>query len=353
MNILELLKRLFRKNKVVHTPVEGSLLVEPPKPEDWLFGASNFFDDKHVQNPSMDWTNSLPVEESQIKAKAETMSCVTHAFLNAIEIVTFVKYGIRENWSERFTAKMSGTTRNGNSFANVMNSIRKDGCVPETKWAFDDSMTWDDFYKTIFDEIKKLGQEWGYTFNHLYVNMKNDAEVKKAMIYSPLVIAVNAWYERNGRYFNPQPGKYNHATLIIKPDIGDGIKIFDSYNPYLKWLEKGTDIYEWGVAVDVTKIGGNTEGEKLFNRLKGKLILLPYSNGEMYRVMEDHLRYVVVNVGDEQLAKKFHQYLRDSKVLTGLTNEDFSKLKQYMKERFGEAKIVEGNFVGLSELLKG
>ena len=81
-------------------------------------------------NPSGDWSAFLPVGESQIGLYGDTLACVTFSALNCLETLQKFK-GNDTNYSDRFTAKMSGTTKNGNYLQAVANSIRHDGLVDE------------------------------------------------------------------------------------------------------------------------------------------------------------------------------------------------------------------------------
>jgi zinc D-Ala-D-Ala carboxypeptidase len=132
-------------------------------------------------NPSGDWRPYLPLEEKQHNFSFDTMSCTTFSALNVIE--TFVNFLMEKgkitsaqigelaelgflqngkfNCSDRFTAIMSGTMPNGNYFQNVLDSIRKDGLLPEKDFPFT-GKTWAEYHdkskitQTMKDKAKRV-----------------------------------------------------------------------------------------------------------------------------------------------------------------------------------------------------
>lgn len=107
------------------------------------------------------WDNFMPVEELQLGTYFDTFACVTFSALNCIETLFERKFGVPANFSDRFTAKKSGTTRNGNSLVAVASSIRHDGLVDENSWPFargrDEKVTWEEYYKEIPESVVAEG----------------------------------------------------------------------------------------------------------------------------------------------------------------------------------------------------
>lgn len=147
------------------------ILIRPPSPTDYIAGEETGIVYREITN---DWTPYLPDDEKQRLKKFDTSACVTFSAFNTIEAqinwlirhelrkeqidkleeLGFLDGNYRINISDRFTAKMSGTTKQGNYQTNVADSIRKDGFVPEKDWKADDKMTWDEYYAEIPQEIK-------------------------------------------------------------------------------------------------------------------------------------------------------------------------------------------------------
>ncbi|MCI0561489.1 MAG: hypothetical protein MN733_23625, partial [Nitrososphaera sp.] len=133
----------------------GLLTTNKLDTRDWRFAGVTGMQGPEL-NLSGDWTEYLPVKELQKRNGLETMACVSFSALNAIE--TLSNYLV-QNWnkSDRFTAKESGTTKSGNYYAKVAECIRLQGLVDEIDWPFE-GKTWEEFYKTIPDEIKAYGK---------------------------------------------------------------------------------------------------------------------------------------------------------------------------------------------------
>src|SRR3990167_263004 len=111
--LIALFKRLFSKQTSKN--FSDGFLPYTPKPEDWKFGAIG----GPVLAPDGQWLKYLPDGERQRKRNAETMACVSFSALNAFEALLKAKYGSTINRSDRFTAKKSGTSEEGNTFGRV------------------------------------------------------------------------------------------------------------------------------------------------------------------------------------------------------------------------------------------
>jgi len=165
-----------------------------------------------------------------------------------------------------------------------------------------------------------------------------------------LQIAVYAWLQdNNSEYYRPDGYPYNHATIAGNKNK----KAFDSYNPFVKQLRADYDVYRWAKLFDVQKIKSTDPGEKLYERFNGKLIILPYRNGEVYCINDDHIVKVKFDISDDKLFEKIHNVLKKEKAFTGLTNEDFELLHDHMKAMFGNEDIIkESKVVNDDKLLK-
>src|SRR6185436_3344551 len=109
--------------------------------------------------PTRDWTPYLPVFESQSYKYFDPFDCVTRSATNCLEILWKRRYGDEVNFSDRFTAKMSGTTPIGNTFVNVGDSIRHDGLVPEVDYTAPfDLISRDEYYKAIDPKLIDEGK---------------------------------------------------------------------------------------------------------------------------------------------------------------------------------------------------
>jgi hypothetical protein len=184
---------------------------------DWIAGgASNIV--YEVRNPSGDWTPYIPKGEVQHTNSVDYMDCVTRSLLNSIEIQHKFLTGTEVNYSDRFLAKMSGTTHQGNYLWAVADTLRSVGVVKEEDHPTIDNMTWDDYYAEISQWLKDKAKKW-FDENDLKYEWIEPITVEnliKHLKQAPLQIVI--------------PG---HAVVDIlqKEDI---YKYFDSYKPFVK-----------------------------------------------------------------------------------------------------------------------
>ena len=125
------------------------------KPQDFVAGTLPY----EVLNPSGDWTPYLPTGETQKTHLVDTMACVTFSILNVIETQYKFQTGKELNFSDRFIAKLSGTTPQGNTVQNVLDAIRKYGLVLEDEWPTDLSFNWNQYYAPIPDGVIKKARK--------------------------------------------------------------------------------------------------------------------------------------------------------------------------------------------------
>lgn len=222
-----------------------------------------------------DWLQYQGVGERQHGVYFDSMACVTFSALNSIEMqinrmivkqllsietlqalqnLGYLNDNGLFNASDRFTAKMSGTTRSGNYLTKVWDSVRKDGLVPQTKYNFpNDQRTpvfdWDIFYSEIDQSLKNIAPEifkyFSFSYEWVYTNNGlNPIERKELIVrhlkHAPLQIAApvcKGWNE-GGKVAVPfcnlsQP---QHATVIARVNEDGCYNDFDSYIPYSKLL---------------------------------------------------------------------------------------------------------------------
>lgn len=203
--------------------------------KDWFAGGVSGVD-REVLREDGDYRDFLPEYESQIGIYFDTMGCVTFSALNVIETIAKVK-GITLNRSDRFTAKMSGTTKRGNYLSKVADSIAKNhGTVEEESWPYPRRQRtpvfdWDDFYSEIPEEIVMEGRRSLKKFKvqHEWVPT---SQVREYLKYSPLQVTVQSFREKNanGYYINrPVNTAYGHAVELVYAG-DDYCEIYDHYD---------------------------------------------------------------------------------------------------------------------------
>ena len=216
-----------------------------------------------------DWTPYLPADERQHGLYFDTKACATFSALNVVEIQ--VNYMIANNLlpkrtldfltengyivdgkfecSDRFTAKMSGTTDKGNYLQRVWDSVKHDGLLPESDWGYPRRQRtpvfdWDDYYKPIPQELKdkakqllnhfSFAYEWTFTNKTIAYTDVELAELKKQLIQAPLHLAAPTCNWGSGIIEPCGKIRASHATTIYKVD--DYIYDFDHYDPVNKTL---------------------------------------------------------------------------------------------------------------------
>lgn len=220
-----------------------------------------------------DWTPYLPSTENQFSTRDDWMDCVSESYNNAVETqmnkmkkdgkftatqlaemeeLNYFDENALFNFSDRFLAKMSGTTRSGNSQNAVAECARKNGLIGEKDWGeAHNNMTWDEYYaeipqaikdkaKKIFDYIL-LGYEWSVVdqnpvANYAAINKVLKEQVKHAPIQVTMPICPSYHQRQDGGAITTcsliQPA---HALMLYKIKDVDGYMnrlIFDSYPPY-------------------------------------------------------------------------------------------------------------------------
>jgi hypothetical protein len=195
--------------------------------------------------PSMIWRPYMPKYETQLGIYVSTQACVSFSGTTIVEAI--FKFKIKNNllpkddidwlrtngyfdedgeinFSDRFTAFMSGTDKDGNSGYNVAVSMQKDGLVPEKLHPFPNRQRtpvfdWEDYYSNPSLETIELGKEFARRFFIGYEHVVGVENFDNALQYSPLMVFVDAWYkDSDGLYFRPQGNGFNHAVVKDTPE---------------------------------------------------------------------------------------------------------------------------------------
>src|SRR5258708_36742261 len=119
-----------------------------------------------VRNKTASWP--APVGEHQYSPAIDTMACVSYSATHCIESQILFLKGEVANLSERFLAKMSGTTHQGNYQQKVVEAILKYGMVTDKDWPQPQQFTWDEYYADIPQSVIDKGQEFLKKWNVSY-----------------------------------------------------------------------------------------------------------------------------------------------------------------------------------------
>ena len=195
------------------------------------------------------WLSFLPIAENQSRGSVEPSSCVSMTTNNCVEILLERLYGNDHDFSDRFSAKMSGNTGEGATPQQVAQTLKNKGVVEETEWAFSpDIDTLEKYYADIPPETqnKALSFLENYDFLHEYVPTDPES-LKQALKLSPLGIGTPAWYQNEqGLYYRPEGMSDNHFTTLIGFLDKQYWIVFDSYENNIKHLD-------WNINSSVAK----------------------------------------------------------------------------------------------------
>lgn len=264
--LLDIQYWLSLKDKALKRPnMDNGFIEEPPKPEDWAVELGSTARKEYL--PTKDWKPYRSAGERQRRDNSsETMACVTYSTHNAmeekmnlmktqvengsadyetIELVKIFKYfGLynekgEADLSDPYTAKLSGTSYRGNSFRRVLDSVRHNGVVAESVWQTPDTYSWNEYYKTIPQEVINKGKKWNEYVDFIY-EWVDKSDFNRIKVYSPVVTSVYAGYDWNNtniKIHKKTGNRHNHAVDndYFKQNEYDGI--FDSYVPFDKKVE--------------------------------------------------------------------------------------------------------------------
>lgn len=145
--------------------------------------------------------------------------------------------------SERFTAKMAGTTRNGLAQDKFWQSINRDGFVPKKVWPETGITDWTTYYKKIPADVKAAGARSAKIFQWAWKviengnwNAPNLPKIREALTHSPIHFSTclcNRDYAGVMRYCGSKI--YQHAMTLYS--VGDYQNILDQYDPFLRKSE--------------------------------------------------------------------------------------------------------------------
>lgn len=298
---------------------DGYIQVEK-KPTDYQFGFNP--SNKTILRADSDWSGYYPEYERQSNRNFDTMGCVSFSFLNCLEMILKVQYGIDTNRSDRFTVKASGTSDKGNSMENVYQSVRKlFGSVEESDYPFSDLMTRAEYFKTLTKELLDKGKvfvgDWEITVEDVSNNLN---VMKEALKYSPLWVSGYAWINQGGLYRSY--GRANHCFTVGK--IGAGfIEALDQYNPFVKNLAPD---FQFG---DIKMLIVNRRPsvrDQILKNLKSRgleFVMRAEGKGEVYKITDDGLEFI--NFG-ELVNMSINDQVSKSKLI-GINEDLYNKIK--------------------------
>lgn len=226
------------------------LIEGKPEEGNWILGERS--DAKHVIVQSdRNWEPFLPKFEYQ-KKDYETYACVSFSGLNCLETYINRLYGFEYNFSDRYTANISGTIyKKGNYLNKVAESIRKDGLVLERNYQYD-AKTPEEYYAPISDSItlqaKEFYEDWEIQWEWVGSVITEPDKLWEGLQYAPIQVTVHAWYPPEGPY-NRVERERNHAVMLFTGKYKDSWFIYDHYDEKIKRLSWD---FNFGAAIKFT-----------------------------------------------------------------------------------------------------
>jgi hypothetical protein len=171
-----------------------------------------------VRLQSGDWRPYLVKEEKQYSQNVDTMGCVSFSCNNSLEIQS-KQQGNDVNFSDRFLAKMSGTTPQGNYLDKVADTARKVGLVKEEEYPAPGNYTWASYYSEVPQKVINKAIKLDIAYESI---TPVETELAYHLKQCPIQIVI------------PQPHP-NHAVVLVHVENGLAY-YFDTYSPYLKTI---------------------------------------------------------------------------------------------------------------------
>lgn len=158
-------------------------------------------------------------------------------------------------FSDRFIAIKSGTTREGNSMKAPLEAIRKHGLIPKMLLPRDPSMTFEQYHdpRRITPNMEKIGQEFlsRFTINYEKVFELHYEELLREDL---LNFAGFAWPDPVDGIYPKVPNDPNHVFVGVKRPK---YVIFDNYEEapgdFIKVLAPDFDLLDYGYRLYITK----------------------------------------------------------------------------------------------------
>lgn len=214
--------------------LNSGLIFEVEQENDYVGGFTPLDPPPILFEDGHGWAKNRLKEEMQFNRNFDSFSCVTFASLKALLMQMKYVYGVDLDLSESFTAVMSGTVPGqGNSVRNVMESIRKDGGLPESYRPLTENTTQAQFFAGVSASLKRIAQstllkDYDIHWEQLaYSGNVDHALLKENLKYLPNIVTGYAW-AYDGEVYRDYGKQANHCFLNDDFD-GDILIANDSY----------------------------------------------------------------------------------------------------------------------------
>ena len=333
-------------------------IAQDPRETDFIAGSLSGISTHN--HPTGDWFNSLPSDERQSGVYFDSMACISFSAINVIETqlnwmvatgqipsatlkamqdLGYFKDGV-VNLSDRYLAKVSGTTTKGNYLVTVWDSIRDYGLIPESDWTFDPgqrtpAFDWDDYYAPIPQALLDKGKKFLDLFEVKYEWLLAGGQVtpkfmKEWLKGGPIQIASATCPGWSTGTVPACSLAVNHATMIYGVD-DTGYKLFDHYAPFQKTLANDYKIpfAMRGIVSVKSSIPPAVYDPAYGKKFVGKMLLAVEDLGSLWYVLPDGKRVKIGRKPEE--VDQFLKMVNEKKVpVTGMKNADIARIEVVM-----------------------
>lgn len=278
--------------------------------------------------------SAVNVIETQLNWMLST-SQIPENIVKTAQDLGYIKDGVF-NFSDRFVAKISGTTRSGNYLVAVWDAIRKNGLIPESDWNFPNTQRtpvfdWDDYYAPIPQALLDKGKKFLDLFEVRYEwlvagGSATPKQFREWLKGGPIQIAsatCPGW--NSGTVPNCSLG-VNHATMLY--NVSDsGLGIFDQYDPFTKTLASDYRIpYAMRAVVTVKSSVPPAVYDPAFaSKFNGQMVLAVEDNGSLWYITGG--KRVKIGRKPEEV-DQFLKLINEKKVpVIGMTNASVAKIE--------------------------
>lgn len=237
------------------------ILIAPRLPSQWLYGQASpiIVPQRGIAN----WSQFLPDFEPQSDPMTDSEACLTFSGLHCIEtqvnadieagrypqatIEYFNTSGYMINGkfkcSPRYSAKMNGTSAQGNYVAMVADGFVNDGLLPANDLPFVPTMTFAEFYAGVTPQMVAKAKLIYQYITVQHQELTDVAQVPGALPNAPVQVctAVCPGWD-SGATVGMCAGNPQHATMIYGINADGSYEDFDTYPPFKQNLAANYDM---------------------------------------------------------------------------------------------------------------
>jgi len=360
--LLYILDRLFKKPNL-----DNGFISVKPTDTDYIHKEGSFgFVSKSKLLPDKNWKRFRSKAEKQKREQRETMACVTFSAMNDLEELvnfylqddkdeskeianifkqfTLVKNG-EADFSDRYIAKLSGTTIRGNTQSKVANAIRHFGLVPENVWRWNTDNYYANIPLHIISQGKELLEYIEFKYEWVYPNEFNDvkiyAPIQTSMYYRPPSIK-NGIYQYTGL-------RKNHAVVN---DCYEDKKYDGIYNTYEPFDEKVAWNFNLGMGMlftiklkkklpnPVDKFVEDYDGKNVKHKDSPAIFHIQKGKKKLYPSWLSYLAFNGLDVGYKEVDRSLIEGTPDGNNMD-VTESSYWKLLKHLKEPDNLHKLLE------------